>query len=149
MSEKCAVCELNKPFKLWTKKQKIGLAITAASLVLFLFLLDSNGPLMKWARSVDREQQIEQIGAQMSDLAAQGKPDAIVWMAVNHPDVPERLKALEALAESGNGEAMMTLAAIKHRSDPYLAKVLVNKAAAAGHPDAVLAVVRQPDTYKL
>ncbi len=43
MSEKCAVCELNKPFKLWTKKQKIGLAITVASLVLFLFLLDSCG----------------------------------------------------------------------------------------------------------
>ncbi|HBO5516205.1 TPA: hypothetical protein L4559_005133 [Pseudomonas aeruginosa] len=147
MSKKCAVCELSdKPYSQWSKKQKYYVPSCGLLLLAVMMLGDFS---KQWAKTADREQRVEQIGGQMSSLADQGKPEAIIWMAVNHPDVPERVKALEVLADTGNGEAMMALANIKRRSDPYLAKVLVNKAAAAGQPDAVLAVVRNPDTFKL
>lgn len=150
MSGKCAACEMRgKPFKMWTMKQKGAVAGIAAVFLLLFVMGDDNGPLAKWAKSVDRENRIEQIGAQMRDLADQGKPEAIIWMALNYPDAPERLKALEALAESGHSVAMMHLAAFKRSTDLVQARALVAKAAAAGNPDAVMAVVRHPERYKL
>lgn len=149
MSSQCGICEVRGiPFKQWPRKQKIGVLGLAALLVMFAFLSDESGPFMTWMKSLDQQAKSELIGSRMRQLADQGKPEAVIWMANNFRDEPGRVEALEKLAESGDANALYALIFHKAGTDREQAKVLMKRAADAGNPAAMLALARSPEPFK-
>ena len=119
------------------KRKKIfsvlgGLAIF---FVAVFVLSDSDGPLMKWAANQDKLADRLLLAPTMQRLAAQGKRDAIIWVAKSAPGT--NIGQLEALAASGDGEALFIQAQNKWESDIQEAKRLIQLSADAGYMPAV------------
>lgn len=90
-----------------------------------------------------RKSKIAQMEPLMRQLGAAGKPSAIVWLAQKFPD--ESIAPLQKLADTGNGEALFTLAWIKHRSDPEARDAMIKRSADAGFPPAIAYQLRKSE----
>ena len=90
-----------------------------------------------------RKSKIAQMEPLMRQLGAAGKPSAIVWLAQTFPN--ESLEPLQKLADSGNGEALFTLAWIKYRSDPDARDAMIKRSADAGYPPAITYQLRKTE----
>lgn len=149
MVGQCELCrEKNKPFSKKPRKQQIAVIVAVTIFFGIIINLPPNSPFSNWLQEKSREEKVELIGQRMSVMADAGRPEAVIWMARHYPDVPERRKALESLASSGHGEALVLLAVLTGRTDPAQARRFIAKAAEAGNPEAVLAVARSPERYK-
>lgn len=78
----------------------------------------------------------------MSALAAEGKPEAVVWMMLNNPEfraADPQYTALRKAAEEGHPHSMYLYSKVlKFQKDDDGAKAFIARAAADGYPDAVL-----------
>ncbi|MBA1306176.1 hypothetical protein [Stutzerimonas stutzeri] len=149
MDGHCELCrERCKPFSQRPRKQQIAVIVAVTIFFGMIINLPPNSPFSDWLQEKSREEKVELIGQRMSVMADAGRPEAVIWMARHFPDVPERRKALESLASSGHGEALLLLAVLTGRTDPAKAQRFIAKAAEAGNPEAVLAVARNPERYK-
>lgn len=85
----------------------------------------------------------------MSALAAQGKPDAAVWMMERDADfvsTDPQFSALRKAAESGHPQSMyMYSKVLKWQRDELAAQNMLAKAAELGFPPAVLDLARQTE----
>lgn len=90
-----------------------------------------------------RKSKIAQMEPLMRQLGAAGKPSAIVWLAQTFPN--ESLEPLQRLADSGNGEALFTLAWLRYRSDPDARDAMIKRSADAGYPPAITYQLRKTE----
>lgn len=90
-----------------------------------------------------RKSRIAQMEPLMRQLGAARKPSAIVWLAQTFPN--ESLEPLQRLADSGNGEALFTLAWIRYRSDPDARDAMIKRSADAGYPPAITYQLRKTE----
>lgn len=136
----------------WPHKADIHIAINPAKrkktvvvlLLIFVFgllTIPSGSPLQQWITKYAQDIEREQLMPQMSQLAAQGKPDAVIWIAENYPQT--NVSQLESLASQGNGHALMLLAKSKSGSDTAAAMSLMKQAAETGYLPAVKWQMRQ------
>ena len=123
--------------------KKKGIFISLAVVVaLVVFSLKSNEIVSHFVDSHNRDM----LHSQMSQLAAEGKPDAVVWMIKNDSDFRSDTSyaALRAAAESGHPESMFLYSRVlKYQNNDKGAQEYVARAAAEGYPDAVLAVANK------
>ncbi|MDH0342160.1 hypothetical protein [Chromobacterium haemolyticum] len=116
--------------------ERILLAGAVAVAVLSM-LLGSGGPVDQWAKRQDVQAKRERLEPTMRKLAADGQPNAIIWLGENFPE--KDIRGLEMLADQGNAQALWALAGVKYalHQDVKEASRLVAKAAEKGYEPAV------------
>ena len=96
-------------------------------------MFHDRGLYAKWAAAKQHEKLVEQLGPDMRRMAAEGKPEAIIWVA-KHVDGEPMTADLEKLAAQGSGEAMEVLAAQHYDSgDQAGFLALMDRAAEVGN----------------
>ena len=113
---------------------KVSMGLVLVILLLSALMTDQ-GPLMRLARHIDAVHERDRIASTMAPFVRAGKPDAVIWYALNYPAAP--LDPLRELAYAGNPKAQWTLAGLLATSNPSEAMRLAMMAADAGYPDAV------------
>jgi TPR repeat protein len=84
-----------------------------------------------------------QIKSQMAALSEQGKPDAFLWVIQYVPELrsPKDVERLKVFAEQGHPESMYRFSNYLHYSkDEAASLAMLQKAAEAGNPNAVMAL---------
>lgn len=120
------------------KRKKVAHRIMLTLLVGFAgyaLVLDDYGPVMKWAARVSEQEQAAKIEPTMRQLADQGMPEAALWLAKHYPETES--SRLDALVQSGSGEAAYLMAGIRWREDEAEGKRLLDLSAARGYAPAV------------
>lgn len=113
-----------------------------AGLCVFGWLIFSDDPI-RWGKTYQAKVEIEELTPQMAELAALGKPHAVLWMIRNDEDTRTAYKngdhsKLRALAEAGDAESMFYLGVQSLvEKDTQVAEEWMAKAAAEGYPEAV------------
>ena len=123
------------------KKRRLVIEATLAG-VLMIFLLAPGSPMRRWAQAQDHRDEVSKMAPTMERLAAQGKPDAIIWVARNEPSKDDG--RLATLAASGNDEALFLLGAKTWPHDDAKALQLLKASAVAGYVPAVKAELHVP-----
>ena len=123
------------------KKRRLVIEATLAG-VLMIFLLAPGNPMDRWAQAQDHRNDVTKMAPTMERLAAQGRPDAIIWVARNEPAKDDG--RLATLAGSGNGEALYLLGAKTWPRDHAKALQLLKASAATGYVPAVKAELHVP-----
>jgi len=90
------------------KRKKIlkKYALTAFFIAFVIFMASDSSPLLSWAKSWEKKEEVAYLSPKMHELAAAGKPDAILWLAKHEKLNPNTLENVKKLAQSGNGEAL-------------------------------------------
>jgi len=118
------------------KKLARGIALVAVAGIAYCALvLDARGPVMTWAKEVAKQEEAQKYEPTMRKLADAGKPDAMIWMAVNFPATDSG--RLDVLIRAGSGEAAWVLAGIKAKTDKQESQRLMQVAADNGYLPAV------------
>ncbi|MEJ6003749.1 hypothetical protein [Paucibacter soli] len=113
-----------------------GLALLAvAGIAYYALVVDERGPVMRWAKEVSMQEEAQKYEPTMRKLADSGKPDAMIWMAVNFPATDAG--RLDALIRAGSGEAAWVQAGIKAKTDKQESQRLRQVAADNGYLPAV------------
>lgn len=123
------------------KELLIGVAVLGAVTLLF-FNLD------KVIQPYLIEHQRDLLMPKMSELVAEGKPDAVIWMMFNSSEfraADPHYSALRKAAESGHPHSMYLYAQVllKKQKDFKGGKAYLDSAAAAGYPPALMEVLKE------
>lgn len=113
-----------------------------AGLCVFVWLIFSDEPI-RWGKAYQAKAEIEELTPQMAQLAALGKPHAVLWM-LRHDEGTRTAhmngdhSKLQALAEAGDAESMFYLGVQNLAGkNAQVAEGWIAKAAAEGYPAAV------------
>lgn len=119
------------------KTKKIVISASAHILVLLFFFGPLGDLVEKRSVSLSRENEVRTLGPIMTNLAAQGKRDAIIWVATYLPEQDHG--RLATLAQQGDGEALFVLARVRAEAGASSAEVqhLRARSAEVGYPPAV------------
>lgn len=113
-----------------------------AGLCVIGWLTFSDDPV-RWVKTYQANAEIEELTPQMAQLAALGKPHAVLWMLRNDEGTRTAYKngdhsKLQALAEAGDAESMYYLGVQSLvEKKTQVAEEWIAKAAAEGYPAAV------------
>lgn len=120
-------------------KKKKGIVVCLVLLaVAAVFALKGEDVISHFVTSYNRDV----MRPEMAKLAAQGKPEAVVWMMMNDSALSSdsHFEALKVAADRGNPHSMYLYAQVlKYQKDEKSAHDYIVRAAAEGYPDAVLA----------
>ncbi|ALN21771.1 SEL1-like repeat protein [Ectopseudomonas mendocina] len=121
------------------KKAFYGLAV---GMFVFGWLIFSKEPI-RWGKAYEARVEIEELTPQMAQLAALGKPHAVLWMIRNDEATRDAFlngdhAKLKAMAEAGDAESMY-LWGVQYlvQKKPQEAREWIAKAAAEGFLPAV------------
>lgn len=119
------------------KKKGIVFCLAAVAVVT-VFVLKSEDVIKHFVTAHNRDV----LRPQMTQLAAQGKPEAVAWMVMNDSAFRSdtHFEALKAAAETGDPQSMFIYGQVlKYQKNEQGAHDYIVRAAAEGYPDAVLA----------
>ena len=117
-------------------------AMAAIVAVLAALVAFDDSPLNRWTRAEQHRIDIAKIAPTMEPLAQQGKPDAVIWVAINEPDKDGG--RLMQLAQAGNAQAMGLVAEKLWASDRAASHSWMVRSASAGYAPAVAWLWRHP-----
>jgi hypothetical protein len=117
-------------------------AMLAAIVLLSVLAFPHDSPLQRWARAEQRRIDIAKIASTIEPLAQQGKPDAVIWVAINEPDKDGG--RLMQVAQAGNAQAMGLVAEKLWATDRAASHSWMERSASAGYAPAVAWLSRHP-----